>query len=57
MGFQHPGGCYLEALRQHREDALSQGPELLSDSPPHGKDMASPGSSISKHTSPQSSLG
>lgn len=31
----------LGALRQHSEDALSQGSELLSKSPPHGKDKVS----------------
>ena len=59
MGFQHPGECYLEALWQHREDALSQGPDLLSNGPPHGKDEVSPGGagcSVSSHASPRSSL-
>lgn len=33
----------MEALRQHREDALSQGSELLSNSPSRGKDKVSLG--------------
>lgn len=43
IGFHHPSKCHLEALRQHRDDALPQGPELLSNSPHHGKDKVSPG--------------
>lgn len=51
--FQHPGKCSLEALRQHGEDALPRGAELLSRSPPHGKERGSPaGAGCSEHTSP-----
>lgn len=41
-GLHHPSREDLGALRQHSEDGLSQSSELLSKSPPRGKDKVSP---------------